>query len=162
MNLVLNTATSWISLGNRIEQNNLYLKLSKCVKIPQAPMIQPTICLNTLRLRQNGCHFPNDTFKCIFLNENIRIAIKISLKFVPKGPISKIPALVQIMAWRLPGDKPLSEPMMVRLLTHICIIRPQWVIQSMQYELKILKVVEVESIDCGLRYVIHRNMKILS
>ena len=31
------------------------------------------------------------------------------------------------MAWRLPGDKPLSEPMMVSLLTHICIIRPQWV-----------------------------------
>ena len=50
-----------------------------------------------------------------------------SLKFVPKGPINKIPALVQIMAWRRPGDKPLSEPMMVRLLTHICVTRPQWV-----------------------------------
>ena len=33
--------------------------------------------------------------------------------------------LVQIMAWRRPGDKPLSEPMMVWLLTHICVIRPQ-------------------------------------
>ena len=31
------------------------------------------------------------------------------------------------MAWRLPGDKPLSEPMMVSLLTHICVIRPQWI-----------------------------------
>ena len=38
-----------------------------------------------------------------------------------------IPALVQIMAWRRPGDKPLSEPMMVSLLTHICVTRPQWV-----------------------------------
>ena len=41
---------------------------------------------------------------------------KISLKFVPKGPIDNIPALVQIMAWRRPGDKPFSEPMMVNLL----------------------------------------------
>ena len=31
------------------------------------------------------------------------------------------------MAWRRPGDKPLSEPMMVRLPTHICVTRPQWV-----------------------------------
>ena len=46
-------------------------------------------------------------------NENIWISIKISPKFVPKGPINNIPALVQIMAWRRPGDKPLSEPMMV-------------------------------------------------
>ena len=46
---------------------------------------------------------------------------------VPKGPIDNIPALVQIMAWRRPGDKPLSEPMMARLLTHICVTRPQWV-----------------------------------
>ena len=83
--------------------------------------------LNTLRPRQNGRHFPDDTFKCIFLNENFRILSKISLKFVPKGPINKISALVQIMAWRRPGDKPLSEPMMVRLLTHICVTLPQWV-----------------------------------
>ena len=48
-----------------------------------------------------------------FLNENIWISIKISLKSVPKGPIDNIPALVQIMAWRRPGDKPLSEPMML-------------------------------------------------
>ena len=50
-----------------------------------------------------------------------------SLKFVPKGPINNIPALVQKMAWRRPGNKPLSEPMMVNLLMHICVTRPQWV-----------------------------------
>ena len=82
---------------------------------------------NTLRPRQNGRHFADDIFKCIFLNENVSIAVKISLKFVPKGPINNIPALVQIMAWRRPGDKPLSEPMMVSLPTHICVTRPQWV-----------------------------------
>ena len=83
--------------------------------------------VNTLRPRQNGRRFADDTFKHIFLNENVRISIKISLKFVPKGPINNNPSLVQIMAWRRSGDKPLSEPMMVSLLTHICVTRPQWV-----------------------------------
>ena len=46
---------------------------------------------------------------------------------VPKGPIDNIQALVQIMAWRRPGDKPLSEPMLIILLTHICVTQPQWV-----------------------------------
>ena len=80
---------------------------------------------NTLRPRQNGRHFADDTFNCIFENENVRLSIKFSLKFVPKGPINNIPALVQIMAWRRPGGKPLSEPMMENLLTHICVARPQ-------------------------------------
>ena len=84
-------------------------------------------CVNTLRPRQDGRHFPDDIFKRIFLNEIIWILIKISLNFVPSGPINNISALVQIMAWRRPGDKPLSEPMMVSLLMHICVTRPQWV-----------------------------------
>ena len=83
--------------------------------------------INILRPRQNGRHFADDIFKCIFLYENVLNPINISLKFVPKGPINNIPALVQIMAWRRPGDKPLSEPMMVSLTTHICVTRPQWV-----------------------------------
>ena len=49
------------------------------------------------------------------------------LKLVPNGPIDNVPALVQIMAWRRPGDKSLSEPMKARLLTRICVTRPQWV-----------------------------------
>ena len=84
--------------------------------------------LNTLRPRQDGRRFPDDTFERIFLKENVIILIKISLKFVPKGPINSILALVQIMAWRRSGDKPLSEPMMVRLPTHIGVTRPQWVL----------------------------------
>ena len=86
-----------------------------------------SVWFNTLRPRQNGRRFADDTFKRIFLNEKVRISIKISLRFVHKGQINNIPALVQIMAWRRPGDKPLSEPMMVSLLTHICVTRPQWV-----------------------------------
>ena len=57
------------------------------------------VSINTLRPRQNGCQFPDNNFKCILLNENRSIWIKISLKFVPKGPINNIPAVVEIMAW---------------------------------------------------------------
>ena len=35
--------------------------------------------------------------------------------------------LVHIMAWCKPDDKPLSEPMMVRISTNICVTCPQWV-----------------------------------
>ena len=49
-------------------------------------------------------------FKRIFLYENVWISIKISVKFVPGEPIDNILALVQIIAQRRIGDKPLSEP----------------------------------------------------
>ena len=68
-----------------------------------------------------------DIFKCIFLNNNVWISIAISLKFYPKGLIKDIPALVQIMAWCRPRDKPLK----VRLSTHICVTRLQWVCIAM-------------------------------
>ena len=67
----------------------------------------------------------DDIFNRIFVNENVIISIKFSLQFVPKGPINNIPVLVQIMAWRRPGNKPLSETVMVSLLTHICVPRSQ-------------------------------------
>ena len=54
----------------------------------------PHKCFNTLRPKQNGRHFADDIFKCIFLNENAWMPIKISLKFVPQGPINNTPALV--------------------------------------------------------------------
>ena len=56
--------------------------------------------INTLRPKQNGCHFPDDIFNCISLNENVWILLKFSLKFVAKVPIDNIPALVQIMAFK--------------------------------------------------------------
>ena len=40
--------------------------------------------------------------------------IKVSLKFVAKIPIDNNTALVQIMAWRRAGDKPLSEPILAQ------------------------------------------------
>ena len=82
---------------------------------------------NKLRPRQQRRHFADDIFKCILLNENVMISFKISLMFIPKGPINTIPALVEMMAWRRPGHKPLSELILLSLLAHICVTRPQWV-----------------------------------
>ena len=122
--------------SNKLVSNHLYSAVraneawphQRGIAIGQMIHDTPTsIWLNTLRPRQHGCHFADDSFKRIFLNENIGISIKMSLKFVHKGPMNNIPALVQIMAWRRPGDKPLSEPMVGSLLTHICVTRPQWV-----------------------------------
>ena len=91
------------------------------------------IIINTLRPRQIGRHFADDTFKRIFLNENVRISIKISLKYVPKGPINNNPALIQIMAWCRSGDKPLSE----QWCLVYCVTRPQWVKKGINAELKL-------------------------
>ena len=76
-----------------------------------------------LETKTNVRRFADDVFKCIFLNENGWILIKISLKCVPKGPINNIPAFVQIMAWchhHLNQWWPSS-------MTYICITWPQWV-----------------------------------
>ena len=90
------------------------------------------------------------------LNENVRISIKISLKFIPKGPINNIPGLVQIMAWRRPGDKPLSELMMVRLPTHKCITRPQWVNKcQIRYSLVFSQEMGIRSYFGPLRWCVH-------
>ena len=130
LNAIFDKDISLFNSATYLSQEN---RFEKCT--PLQPIIihsiTATTCahnqFNTLRPRQNGRHFPDDIFKCIFLNENVWISIKISLKFVPKVPINNIPALVQIMAWRQSGDKPLYEPMMVSLLTHICVTRPKWV-----------------------------------
>ena len=53
----------------------------------------------------------DNIFECIFLNEKNRLMIQISVKFVPRSLIDNKPALVQVMAWCLTGDKPLHEPM---------------------------------------------------
>ena len=73
------------------------------------------VLYKTLRPRQNGRHFPDDIFKCIIMNVNHR-----------QFP-DNFTALVQILAWRRSGDRRLSEPMIIILLTQICVTRLQWV-----------------------------------
>ena len=58
----------------------------------------------------------DDIFKHIFFNENVRILIEISLKFVPNGPIENKSALVRVMAWRRTCNKPLPEPMLTQFI----------------------------------------------
>ena len=55
---------------------------------------------------QNICHIADSISKHI-LNENVSISNKMLLKFAYNGPIDNEPTLVQIMAWRWSGDKPL-------------------------------------------------------
>ena len=56
----------------------------------------------------------DDIFKFIFLNENGRIPIEISLKFVARSPIHNKPSFVQVMARRRIGDKPLPGTMITQ------------------------------------------------
>ena len=56
--------------------------------------------------------FPDNIFKCIFLNENVWIVIKVLLKYVAEGPINNILALVLTMVSCQSGGKPLSESLM--------------------------------------------------
>ena len=126
--------TKWPPFCRWQFQTHFFFKKMVCILIwmslknlPMGLINNKSWLVNSLRPRRNGRYNADDIFKCIFLIENVWIPTIISLKFVPKGPINNIPALVQIMAWRPPGDKPLSEPMMVSLLTHICVTRPQWV-----------------------------------
>ena len=80
--------------------------------------------IDTIRPKRDGQHFADDIFKCILLNENIWISLRISQKYVLKVRIDSISALFQTMTWRPSDDKPLSE---TKLATHICVTRPQWV-----------------------------------
>ena len=74
-----------------------------------------TDCLvKALRPRQNGGRFPDDIYNRIWTE-------------MYKCRINNIPIFVQIMAWRDPDHKPLSEPIIVSLLTHICVTQPQCV-----------------------------------
>ena len=120
-------------LPNNMLTNIVSILLNTQCRLIFASLMYASMPFNSLRPRLNGRPFADDIFKWIFLNENEWISPRISLKFVPKGPINNNPALVQIMAWRRTGDKPLSEPMMVSLPTHICVTRPQWDKRNMFY-----------------------------
>ena len=71
---------------------------------------------NSSSLWQNGRHFAEDIFRCIFVNGKFCILIRISLKFGHKGTIDKNPAPVQTMPWRRTRDKPLSKPMLTQFI----------------------------------------------
>ena len=82
---------------------------------PQWQYNAGTVLLTHLPLDKMTANMSDDIFKCIFMNEKLCISIRISLKFVPRGPIDNRPALVQEMAWHRIRDKPLPEAMMNQL-----------------------------------------------
>ena len=90
---------------------------------------------NTLSSRQKSRHFVDDIFKCISWRKCINFESNLT-EYFPKGIFDNIPELMQKMAWRLPGDRPLTEPMTVILLMHVCVTWPQWVNDSMGNHLK--------------------------
>ena len=59
--------------------------------------------VNTLRLRKKWLPFRRRHFHTHLLQLK---GLNFDYLFVPNGPINDIPALVQIMAWLWPGDKP--------------------------------------------------------
>ena len=67
-----------------------------CINRESSDIHEPGIInfLTHLPLDKMVPTFTDDSLKRIFLNENIRILIQFSLKFVPKGPTNNIPALV--------------------------------------------------------------------
>ena len=109
----------------------LTVQTTACRGLINLQILYAITLLNTLRPRQNDQLFTHDIFKRIFFNGNVWSAIKISLKFVSKRPINTIPALVQTVALRRPGDMPSDEPLTEAMLvispSHIYVIRPQWV-----------------------------------
>ena len=81
-----------------------------------------------------------------------------SLEF--KGAIDNIPALVQIVAWRRSGNKPLSEPIMVSLVTQICVTRPQLAeYLNFAYDWQLPDVHQQIYVE---KQCLHRNWEILS
>ena len=97
---------------------NYSLTRQRTGKLGRKPLPEPmltltmTIELTHLPLDKMAVILENDIFDCIFLNENDRIPIHISLKYVPRSPIDNKPELVHVMAWRRAGDKPLPGPVM--------------------------------------------------
>ena len=52
-------------------------------------IIHILVQINSYSPGQNGLHFADDIYKCIFVNENFYILLQITLMFVPKGAIDK-------------------------------------------------------------------------
>ena len=51
-----------------------------------------------------------------FMNEQFLILIQMSLKFIPKVLIDNKSVLVQVMAWRRTGDKPLPKSVIIQFI----------------------------------------------
>ena len=100
--------------------------ISECRLENGGHLVSASMCwqegkIHILRSRQNCRHFTDGIFKCIFLNKMYEYRLRFHCSLSPKFELRIFQRWFR-MAWRQPGDKPLSEPMVVGLLTHICVI----------------------------------------
>ena len=121
--------------GRSVSGHDLNQHDFNCFKVEPRNIV---LVENQLTLGTKWPPFPGQHFQLYFLEWKLPISVNTWQKFVPKVPINSIQTLVQIMTWHRPGAKPLSEPMMLNLLTHICVTRLQWVygLPSQQIYLK--------------------------
>ena len=103
-----------------------YSGIYKCVSINYFQFLW-RVSLTHLPLDKMAAILADDNLKCNFLDENNRIPIRISLKFVPMSPIDNKPALVQVIAWCRIGDKPLPELMLIQFTDAYMRHRGRWV-----------------------------------
>ena len=107
-------SVSWqLGMTSCLDKSRWIIRYFKCTPSPVCPQMlsRCLTCFNPLD--KIATFFTDDFSNCISMNENLCISIRISLKFVPKGPIDNKWALVQVMAWRQIGNKPLSEAMLI-------------------------------------------------
>ena len=86
----------------------------KLSELEKARMVQ--VGFGTMRPGQDGWHFAGNIFKCLFLNENFCLLI---FNLLPLGSIDNMSYVVQVLAWRWTGSKPLSELMMTKFSCNI-------------------------------------------
>ena len=75
-----------------------------------------SVALTHLPLEKMATISVDGIFNWICLNENDRIPIQISLKYVPRSPIDNKPALERVMTSRRAGDKPLPGSVMTQFI----------------------------------------------
>ena len=85
--------------------------------------------LHTSRPKQD-CLFADDFFTFIFFNSSSKFVVlwfKFHWTLVPRAQLVKRQHRVKIIARRLTGDMPLSEPIVAYMMTHVCVTRSQCV-----------------------------------
>ena len=114
-----NTCRSHSHTATHPSPDTICISLPFCTFAQHGPPHSPP--LTYLPLDEMAAILSDDIFKHIFLNENVRISIQISLKYVPMRSNDNKSALVQVRAWQRTGDKPLSEPMLTQFTdAYIC------------------------------------------
>ena len=102
----------WIFEAPQVRQVIMQMfALITCLPSNSTHLIDQVV-INSSPPGQNGHHFEENISRGIFMNEHLCILIRISLMFVPQGPIDNKSVLVQVMAWHQTGDKPVPEPML--------------------------------------------------